>query len=95
MKKAQRAESVIWFEDIPNIGKAIAKDFRILGLKTPQALKGRDPFKLYQRLCKITGFRHDPCVLDTFMAAVDFMNGSAAKPWWAFTAERKKKYPNI
>jgi hypothetical protein len=31
-------------------------------------------------------------VLDTFMAAVDFMNGAAAAPWWAYTAQRKALY---
>jgi hypothetical protein len=31
-------------------------------------------------------------VLDTFMAAVDFMNGVAAAPWWAYTAQRKALY---
>jgi DNA transformation protein len=29
-------------------------------------------------------------VANTFLAAVDFMNGGSAKPWWAFTAKRKK-----
>jgi DNA transformation protein len=26
---------------------------------------------------------------DALMAAVDFMNGGKAKPWWEFTAKRK------
>jgi hypothetical protein len=43
---------------------------------------------LYQKLNAATGTRNDPCVLDTFMAAVDFMNGAAAAPWWAYTAQR-------
>ena len=36
------------------------------------------------------GRLHDPCVLDTFMAAHDFMNGGFAQPWWHFTEQRKK-----
>lgn len=83
------------FSDIPNIGPAMVLDFEQLGLKKPSDLKGKDPFALYQKMCKITGHRHDPCVLDTYMAAVDFMNGAIARPWWKYTAERKKKYPNI
>jgi hypothetical protein len=47
---------------------------------------------LYQKLNAATGTRHDPCVLDTFMAAVDFMNGAAAAPWWNYTAQRKALY---
>lgn len=50
---------------------------------------------LYQSLCALTGRRHDPCVLDTFMAATDFMRGAAPKPWWAYTAERKAVYGSV
>jgi hypothetical protein len=28
-------------------------------------------------------------VLDTFMAATDFMRGAPAAPWWSYTAQRK------
>ncbi|MCL4152334.1 UNVERIFIED_CONTAM: hypothetical protein GTU68_040309 [Idotea baltica] len=35
---------------------------------------------------------HDPCVLDVLIAAVDYMNGNPPQKWWAYTAERKKKY---
>ena len=45
---------------------------------------------MYERLCAQTGTRHDPCLLDTFIAAVRFMDGGPAVPWWAFTAERKR-----
>ena len=47
---------------------------------------------LYQSLCAATGQRQDPCVLDTFMAATDFMRGAEAAPWWAYTAQRKALY---
>jgi hypothetical protein len=50
---------------------------------------------LYQALCAKTGERHDPCVLDTFMAATDFMRGAAALPWWHYTAQRKLLYGQI
>jgi hypothetical protein len=46
---------------------------------------------MYGRLCAITGTRHDPCLLDTFIAAVKFADGGPALPWWAFTAERKRE----
>ena len=45
----------------------------------------------YDDLCRVTGKRHDPCMLDTFIAAVRFMGGEPAKPWWKYTAERKKE----
>ena len=92
MKKAKRASEADWFEEIPNVGTQVAKDLKFIGLKTPRDLKGKNPYKLYGDLCRKSGTRQDPCVLDTFMAAVDFMNGGRPKPWWAFTAERKKRF---
>ena len=41
-------------------------------------------------MCRLTGQRHDPCLLDTFITAVRFMEGEPKKPWWKYTAERKK-----
>lgn len=76
-------------EQLPNVGKATAGDFRLLGIATPEALVGRDPYALYRRLCDITGQRHDPCVIDVFIAAVRFMEGDDAAPWWHYTKERK------
>lgn len=90
--KAKNASLVKKFTDIPNIGKAMEKDFVLLGITTPAKLKGKNPLTLYKNLCTKTNSRQDPCVLDTFMAAVDFMNGAPARPWWFYTKERKKKY---
>lgn len=46
------------------------------------------------KLLKITGQRHDPCVIDVFISAVRYMEGGAAKKWWEFTAERKNYLAN-
>jgi len=78
-------------EQLPNIGRSLADDLRLIGVNTPSELIGRDPYSLYDELCRVTKQRHDPCVLDTFIAAVRFMEGGEAKPWWAFTAERKQR----
>lgn len=78
------------FTDIPNVGPAIARDFAILGLDRPQELADKDPYQLYGELCAVTGKRHDPCVIDVFIAAVRYMQGGPARKWWAFTAERKR-----
>jgi hypothetical protein len=77
--------------DLPNIGKAIAKDLQSIGIDHPRKLIGKDPYGLYNALCMLSGKRHDPCVLDVFISAVDFMEGGAPRPWWAFTDERKKR----
>ena len=78
--------------DLPNVGAATAADLRRLGIETPQQLIGRDAWELYESLCRKTGVRHDPCVLDVLLAAHEFMNGGAAKPWWVFTAQRKAQW---
>lgn len=76
--------------DLPNIGKAMAGDLRRLGIREPAQLKGKSPFELYDRLCRLTGQRQDPCVLDVFMSITAFMNGKSPRPWWDFTAARKR-----
>lgn len=76
--------------DIPNVGKAVAEDLRIIGIIKPEDLKGKNGIQLYEKLNRITGIRHDPCMADTLMAVVAFMKDGKAKPWWKFTAQRKK-----
>jgi hypothetical protein len=91
VRQASNREEVAHLEDIPNIGPAVAADLRQLGITSPADLPGRDPYVMYDNLCRITGQRHDPCLLDTFIAAVRFMEGAPKKPWWKYTAERKQE----
>jgi len=88
--KASRAEEVTQLADIPNIGPALAADLRLLGINDPRRLASLDPYALYQQLNRKTGLRHDPCVCDAFIAAVRFMQGEPAHPWWFYTAARKR-----
>lgn len=76
--------------DIPNVGPATARDFGVLDILTPAALAGRDAFMLYDELCERTGVRHDPCVIDVFMAAIRYVEGAPKRPWWHYTPERKR-----
>jgi hypothetical protein len=91
-RKARNAAECRQLEQLPNIGPSIAADLRRIGVHTPADLPGRDPYALYQQLGAATGKRQDPCVLDTFIAAVDFMRGGEPRPWWAYTAQRKRQY---
>ncbi len=88
-------------EELPNIGKAIGNDLRLIGIDHPQVLIGKNAFQLYNLLCSKKGRRIDHCVIDVFMSAIHYMEGSDPQPWWTFTAERKrilneeeKVYPN-
>jgi Pathogenicity locus len=89
--RVSNRRDVARLEDIPNVGPAIAADLRQLGITSPDELPGRDPYAMYDELCRITGVRHDPCLLDVFIAAVRYMAGESKRPWWKFTAERKRE----
>lgn len=90
MAKARRAADARVLTDVPNVGPRTAEDLRQLGIRTPADLRGQDPAALYSRLCALSGLRHDPCVLDVFTAAVEFMAGAPARPWWHYTPRRKR-----
>ena len=74
---------------IPNVGPAIEKDLQLLGIEVPADLRGRSAQDLYDELCVRTSTHQDPCVLDTFMAAVHFVETGESRKWWEFTPLRK------
>jgi hypothetical protein len=76
--------------DLPNIGEAMARDLRLIGIGEPRQLEGRSAEDMYRELCRVTGKRQDPCVLDVFMSLQHFMEAGEPLPWWHFTAERKR-----
>ena len=78
-------------QSIPNVGPAVATKLRRLGIGSVAELRGHDPDELFERLCALDGRRHDPCLLDTFVAAVSYADGGPARPWWEFSRERKAR----
>lgn len=90
MGKARSAVDARLLTDIPNVGPATARDLLALGIVEPGQLAGLDPWVLYARLCRLTATRQDPCVLDTLISAVRFMEGAPPHPWWHYTRERKR-----
>ncbi len=89
MKDPNR-EIVARLDALPNIGKAMARDLELVGIDHPKQLIGKDPFALYAELCRKSGQKIDPCVIDVFMSVVDFMEGGEPRLWWSFTDERKR-----
>ena len=75
---------------LANVGPAVERMLGRLGVTAPAQLAGQDPYELFERLCAVDGRRHDPCLLDTFMSAVDQADGKPARPWWEYTPERKR-----
>jgi hypothetical protein len=76
---------------LPNVGPTIARMLIRLGIERAVDLRGQDPEQLFRRLCEIDGRRHDPCLLDTLTAVVDYANGAPARPWWIYSRERKAR----
>jgi len=80
--------------DLISVGPAMLRDFRMLGIRNVTELGKRDPTRMYELLCRKTGERQDPCVLDTFRAAV----AQARNPrlpaeqcqWWWWSRKRKE-----
>ncbi|MGC2233175.1 MAG: helix-hairpin-helix domain-containing protein, partial [Candidatus Acidiferrum sp.] len=79
--------------DLISIGPAMVRDFELLGIRSVAALARQNPLRMYQKLERMTGTRQDPCVLDTFCAAV----AQAKNPrlaaeecqWWWWSRKRK------
>jgi len=90
MKPIDR-HNIIHLEDLPNVGKSIAADLRLIDIRTPDQLTGQDAYEMYEKLCSQSGRRQDPCVLDVFLSIISYMEGEPAMPWWVFTPERKKR----
>lgn len=88
-KKVDR-KHLLALTDLPNVGSACEKDLRMIGIRVPAHLRGRDAYDMYAQLCMKTGVMHDPCVIDVFLSITHFMAGEPARPWWDFTAERKE-----
>jgi len=76
---------------LPNVGPATADDLLLLGFDTPQSLHAGDPDEMYQRLCSLTGVRHDPCAWDVFAAIVHNARTGESRKWWDFTSVRKAR----
>lgn len=84
--------------DLISVGPAMLRDFEMLGIHSVAHLAKQEPRKMYERLNRATGQRQDPCVLDTFCAAV----AQARHPrlpaeqcqWWYWSRKRKQSSGN-
>ena len=93
MKNPNR-KNLSTLEELPNIGKAMAGDLQLIGIEHPKKLIGKNAFDLFDQLCVTTSKKQDPCVIDVFMSVISFMEGGKARPWWAFTEQRKQFIEN-
>jgi hypothetical protein len=79
--------------DLISVGPAMLRDFEMLGIRNVRQLARAHPRKMYDRLCRLTGQRQDPCVLDVFCAAVAQARNprlpAAQCQWWYWSRKRK------
>lgn len=81
--------------DLISVGPAMLRDFGQLGIRSVAQLARQNPHKMYERLSHLAGHRQDPCVLDTFCAAV----AQARNPrlpaekcqWWYWSRKRNAR----
>jgi hypothetical protein len=82
--------------DLVSIGSAMLRDFELLNVRTVAQLARRNPEKMYEKLCQVTGQAQDICCLDVFRAAV----AQAKNPnlpieqrlWWQWSRKRKASH---
>ena len=77
--------------ELANVGPAVARYLEAVGITRTSQLAGRDAIEIYEEMCGASGRRLDPCLLDTVMSAVEQADGGPARPWWDYTAERKRR----
>jgi hypothetical protein len=88
--RRERAKRAPRLQDLANVGPATLADLHALRIRTVAQLASRDAIVLYESLCERTRTRHDPCVIDVFMAIIHQAKGGKPTPWWKFTARRKR-----
>ena len=81
--------------DLISVGPAIARDFKLLGIRCVDQLAQARPENLYEKLCRVTGQTQDICCLDVFRAAVAQAKNPrlplAQCQWWYWSRQRKAR----
>jgi Pathogenicity locus len=89
------ATKELLLEQLDSVGLAMIRDFQLLGIHTVAQLSRRNPEKLYEKLCEITGKPQDICCLDVFRAAVAQARNprlpAKQRQWWYWSRLRKAR----
>ena len=83
------------FQHLISVGPATEHDFHLLGIGSVAELARRNPRRMYDKLCHLTGQHYDICCLDVFCAAVaqarDPQLPSEKCQWWYWSRKRKEE----
>lgn len=86
MKTDKEKQAMKELRIIPGVGKAVAEDLYLIGIKKVSDLKNADPEKLYTKHNKRVGRIEDRCLLYVFRCAVYFASKKEHHPdllkWW-------------
>ena len=81
--------------DQTSVGAATSRDLDRLGVNSVAQLARRNPEKLYEELCRVTGQSQDICCLDVFRAAVAQARNprlpAEQRQWWYWSRLRKAR----
>jgi len=84
-------------EQIPAVGKSIARDLRQIGVTSVDQLKDGNPEKSYRRLCDFKASPVDRCMLYAFGCAVYYASSNDPDPEllkWSNWKDRDEKPRN-
>jgi hypothetical protein len=80
-------------EQIPGVGKNMARHLINAGYPTIESLKGQNPEEIYQKSCSYQGCQADKCVLYVYRLAVYFAENETHDPeklkWWNWKDSKK------
>lgn len=83
-----KEQSLKQLQQIPGVGKSIAKDLQHINIYSVDELKGKDPQGLYNQSNEYAGAIQDRCLLYVFRCAVYYAETPATKrdpellKWW-------------
>jgi hypothetical protein len=88
---ASRTRTQTDLRSLMNVGPAVAGHLMDLGVRSIATLAKQDPDELFRRLQRRIGKASDPCLHDTFSAIIHEARTGEKTPWFAWTAERKRR----
>ena len=74
------SSSLQQLQQIPGVGKTIARDMLNIGIYSIDDLKGLQAELLYDRLCQFKAFQVDRCMLYVFRCAIYYASNTDHDP---------------
>lgn len=89
--RQSRAPRQAPLRSLMNVGRKVEGYLNDLGVRSVADLARRSPDAMYAALWRMNPGVCDPCLHDTFCAVVHEAKTGERTPWFAWTAERKRR----